>query len=52
MKTINKEQLLIFAQYMEDEIPVAVMEEFIKAKARVKKEDILELLEPILLERE
>lgn len=44
MKTINKEQLLIFASYMEDEIPVSVLEEFIKAKARIKEVEILELL--------
>lgn len=52
MKTINKEQLLIFAQYMEDEIPVTVMEEFIKAKARVKELEALELFNfaPLILE--
>ena len=52
MKTINKEQLLIFAQYMEDEIPVTVMEEFIKAKARIKELEVLELLNlvPLIVE--
>lgn len=52
MKTINKEQLLIFASYMENEIPVTVMEEFIKAKARVKESEVLELLNlaPLVLE--
>lgn len=44
MKTINKEQLQIFASYMEDEIPLSLVEEFIKAKARVKELEMLELL--------
>ncbi len=37
---------------MEDEIPVTVMEEFIKAKARVKELEVLELfnLAPIIVE--
>lgn len=50
MKTINKEQLQIFASYMEDEIPLSVIEEFIKAKARVKELEMLELLNPAPLE--
>ena len=50
MKTINKEQLQIFASYMEDEIPLSVIEEFIKAKARVKELEMLEFLNPAPLE--
>jgi hypothetical protein len=37
---------------MEDEIPIAVMEEFVKVKARVKELEVMELLNlaPLLKE--
>ena len=56
MKTISKEQLEIFTSYMEDEIPVELLEQFIDAKARVKNLVILETMrimnveQPLLLE--
>lgn len=56
MKTINKEQLLIFASYMEDEISVELLQQFIEAKARVKESEIDETMrmmnveQPLLLE--
>lgn len=52
MKTINKEQLLIFVSYMEDEISLDLLQEFIKQKARDKKLEVLQLLNlaPLMLE--
>lgn len=44
MLTINKEQLIIFANYMENEIPVSLLEQFIKNKARNPKEEVLTLM--------
>ena len=57
MKTVSKEQLEIFTSYMEDEIDVAVLLQFIEAKARVKSLEIDRLKEmmgiaPILLLQE
>ena len=57
MKTVSKEQLEIFTSYMEDEIDVALLLQFIEAKARVKSLEIDRLKEmmgiaPILLLQE
>lgn len=56
MKTISKEQLEIFTSYMEDEICVGILQQFIEAKARVKDLEIEEVMKmmniapPLLLE--
>ncbi len=56
MKTISKEQLEIFTSYMEDEISVDLLRQFIEAKARVKELQINEVMRmmnvapPLLLE--
>lgn len=55
MKTINKEQLQIFTSYMEDEISVELLQQFIDAKARVKGLEIeavmrmMNITSPLLL---
>lgn len=55
MKTISKEQLQIFTSYMEDEISVELLQQFIDAKARVKGLEIeavmrmMNITSPLLL---
>lgn len=56
MKTISKEQLEIFTSYMEDEISVELLQQFVEAKARVKGLEIsktmrmMNVMPPLLLE--
>lgn len=51
MLTISKESLILFATYMDDEIPVEKVEQFIKNKVRDRQKEILILmnLQPLQL---
>lgn len=44
MLTISRESLILFATHMDDEIPLELVEQFIKNKVRDKQKEILTLM--------